>query len=99
MKAKEYFQKYDDAIWEESHDPAVHTDGPISKLFIDLSVEMKEILLKRNAKTNNAVDNVIREMNDKWNAIGRMFTKKYGESPLKENGFRIGMYTMLEANK
>ena len=87
MKAKEYFQKYDKPIWEEAHDPAIHTDGPTAKLYIDFALEMKEIMKVRNVQFDRGVFSIIREQNDKWNAIRSMFIKKYGVSPISHDGF------------
>lgn len=87
MKAKEYFQKYDKPIWEEAHDPAIHTDGPTAKLYIDFALEMKELMKDRNVQFDRGVFSIIREQNDKWNAIRNMFIKKYGVSPISHDGF------------
>ena len=87
MKAKEYFQKYDKPIWEEAHDPAIHTDGPTAKLYIDFALEMKELMKDRNVQFDRGVFSIIREQNDKWNAIRNMFIKKYGVSPISYDGF------------
>ena len=87
MKAKEYFQKYDEPIWKEAHDPAIHTDGPTAKLYIDFALEMREIIKTRNVQFDRGVFSIIREQNDKWNAICNMFIKKYGVSPISHDGF------------
>lgn len=87
MKAKEYFAKYDDAIWEEAHDPVMRTDGPMAQMFIDFSVEMKDLIEQRNIKSDRAVPALIEELNQKWNAVVGLFEKKYGMSPIKRNAF------------
>ncbi len=87
MKAKEYFAKYDDAIWEEAHDPVIRTDGPMAQLLIDFSGEMKYLIEHRNIKYDRAIPALIEELNQKWNAVAGLFEKKYGMSPIKRKGF------------
>ncbi len=53
-----------------------------------MNAEVKEICAKRKCKTDSATAAVIREMNDRWNAMIPMFEKYYdGRCPLKRNGF------------
>lgn len=85
MKAKEYFDNYGPTIMltkeEESNK---HLYG----LLLDMSTEVLEIAKKRSAKKNEAFAAILKEQNEKWNAVGRLFTKTYGNNPLAENGFR-----------
>lgn len=82
MKAKDYFEKYEERILNgDTQD--------ISDLFIEMTKESQEIIKRRNCKSNSAAAGVVREMNDKWNAIVAMFEKKYhGLSPLRRDGFK-----------
>ena len=96
MKAKEYFEKYDEDIWQEAHDPQVKTDGPMAKMFIDFSSEIKDIIKQRNIKSDRAVLALIEELNQKWNAVVRLFEKKYGVSPIKKDGFSIAYRKELD---
>lgn len=96
MKAKEYFRKYDEAVWAEAHDPEIHTDGPMAKMFIEFTIEMKEILNKRNVKFDKGVWGVIRDQNEKWNAVMNLFIKKYGETPITRDGFKTGIMQELD---
>ena len=91
MKAKEYFDKYDTLIWEEAHNEAVRNDGPMAQMFIEFSSEMKDIIKQRHIKVDSAVPGVIREQNQKWNAVVNMFEKKYGVSPINRNGFKTAI--------
>lgn len=84
MKAKDYFEKYENAIIE---DVKGNSTSGISKLLIELSEEVEAIYRKRGGKSNCALIGVIKELNQKWNAIGALFEKRYGASPLKRNGF------------
>ena len=84
MKAKEYFEKYDELIIKD------HIAGSIEsakKLLIELSVESKNICEARHVKRDAAVVSVLKETNQKWNAICSLYEKKYGVSPLNRNAF------------
>lgn len=95
MKAKEYFALYEEGIMEEAKSPEIITDGPVSKIFIAFNIEARDLIRSRNVKTDNGLFGVIREMNDKWNAVVNLFHKKYGVSPLKRDGFKIGWMSQL----
>lgn len=87
MKAKEYFAKYEEGIMKEATQTEVLTDGNIAKLYIEMFSEMKTIIEIRHIQNDNSLMSLIREQNDKWNAIERLFIKKYGVSPIAHNGF------------
>lgn len=82
MKAKEYFDKYEEKI--------LHGDTQqIYELFMEMVQESKKIMHERHCKTDSAVVGVVREMNDRWNSIVGMFEKKYdGLSPIKRDGYK-----------
>lgn len=85
MKAKEYFKNYGPLIiltqGEES-------DKHLKGLLLDMNTETLEVLKARGVKKNEAAVAVLKEQNDKWNAIGRLFKKTYGYNPLAEDGFK-----------
>lgn len=89
MKAKEYFAKYDPLIMgpvsEDDHDTAAQF---ATRLLMELSGEAKNMATTRNARTNSALGGIIRELNDRWNAIYNLFMSKYGVSPIKMNGIK-----------
>lgn len=85
MKAKEYFEKYNDAIVVEWNQGLSDT---IKILVSDLAVEIQNLWKSRNTSSKSATIAVIMETNQKWNAICRLFEKKYGRSPLKPNAFK-----------
>lgn len=58
---------------------------------------MKEILAKRHVKYDTGIWGVIKDQNDKWNAVMNLFIKKYGETPIARDGFSIAI--MKELNK
>lgn len=82
MKAKEYFEKYEEKI-------LCGETQPIYELFMEMAQEAKDIMKARGCKTDAAAVGVVKEMNDRWNAIVGMFEKKYhGLSPIRRNGYK-----------
>ena len=78
MKAIEYYEKYRTTI---------DTKKGIKELMIEMNNEAKELIKKRNAVTDNAGRSIIKELNQKWNALARIFEKAMGEPILVEDGF------------
>lgn len=96
MKAKEYFEKYNEAIYKEAQENSVTQDGPMAQMFIAFASEMKQIIKQRRVATDKGALSVINEQNQKWNAVTNLFIQKYGVSPIQRNGFYLGMKTQLE---
>ena len=86
MKAKEYFEKYEDLLIHATNDQA-YKDSSFN-VFMDFSKESTDVIESRKAKKNTAVIAVMKEQNDKWNSLCRLFEKKYGFSPLIKDGFK-----------
>ena len=84
MKAKDYFDKYESSFVENNCE---HSAKATRDLLIDMSEEVEKLYKARSGKTDSALAGVIKEINQKWNAVGSLFEKKYGVSPLKRNGF------------
>ena len=87
MKAKEYFEKYEGDIIKEAMSGDAKGDGPSAKMLIEFTKEMKQIIEARHVRIDRGVIHVIREQNQKWNAVANLFEKKYGVSPIKRDGF------------
>ena len=77
MKAVDYFIKYKEKIL---------TSGGIADLIIEMSNEIKEIAIKRSSN-DSAVISILKEMNQKWNALCVLLEKEYGKPILVRNGF------------
>lgn len=84
MKAKEYYAKYKDRIVSE--DDKVSLQG-VSDMLFAMCMESKELVAKRKVRSDCGAVAVLREMNDKYNAVCRMFEAEYGASPIKKDGF------------
>lgn len=88
MKAKEYFEKYNEKIMEEAVSPnADHSNGPAAQMYYDFVGELKEIIKPRKVRYDRGALSSIRELNQKWNAVVNLFEQKYGISPIKRDGF------------
>ena len=85
MKAKEYFDKYNENIYYETTNTG--DTNSVSMLLRDMLQELLDICKKRNVVLDSAAIAVAREQNDKWNAISRLFEKKYNVTILKKDGF------------
>ena len=94
MKAKEYFDKYEEKIRAAaSDDRALYF---ISKsLLIEFHNELSDMIKKRGITTDDGAVGAILEMNTKWNALGRRIEEKIGIPMLKRNGFRNIMVRQL----
>ena len=71
MKAKEYY----DIIMSFPQDPEGISQA-VSKIFIMMSTEAKELITKRKAVRGQAIAAIVREQNDKWNAIIAIYENK-----------------------
>lgn len=90
MKAKEYFEKYGADIYAESLTlRSSDKIGPsLQKMLAEFSAETKEIFTKRHGRRPGALKAVVLDQNEKWNALCRIFVQTYGESPLREDGWK-----------
>lgn len=83
MKAKEYYE----SIIAKNPQTADEMANAVGDVVIGLNREAAELFKKRNARRNDAVRAVIREQNNKWNAIVGLFEKKQGISPIRRNAY------------
>ena len=97
MKAKEYFEKYHEAIWAEAQANGAPEDGPTAMMYADFAMEIKDIIKQRNIQFDRAIPGIVRELNQKWNAVANMFEKKYGASPIARDGFAKAIKKQLNS--
>lgn len=83
-KAKEYYELYKVALMNEEK-----TLKAISDLIIELNAEVKELQRLRHVKFDRGLIPILKETNQKWNAIVRLFEKEFGESPIRPDGYKI----------
>jgi hypothetical protein len=79
MKAKDYVEKYKVEMFSDN---AERVTKAASELIFDLLKEVKTIMSIRNAKSNAALFSVLKEVNQKYNAICKTFPM------LKRDGFK-----------
>lgn len=85
MKAADYLEKYGAAM---SNITKITQDDAVSKLFIEMSGEVATILKDRKVVKSGGVIAVLKEVNDKWNAIISLYEKKWRlPAPIARNGF------------
>lgn len=87
MKAIDYYEKYGKAIYEERSGEEKSPESTY-RLIIAMSKEMKDLCDRRHVKRISAMAGVIKEMNERWNAICKLFEKEYGKSPIVRDGFK-----------
>lgn len=83
MKAKEYYEKFK-GLAEATDTEAGEICWSILMAFNE---DMLEVCKVRNVQRTEAVVGVIKEQNQKWNAMIHIFEKKHGECMLAPNGF------------
>lgn len=81
MKAKEYYKMIEETTTKDELLEVVN------KIIDCLNEEAKELMKSRHVKTDRRLVAILREMNDKWNAISALFEKNHGISPLARNAF------------
>lgn len=97
MKAKQYFVKYGDAIWKEFQETGENHDDALWKMFREFCMEVKELIELKHVSTDHGLEGIVKEQNEKWNAVGSLFLKVYGLNPLKRDGFQNGFREWLES--
>ena len=86
MKAKEYYEKYKTGLASADNE----TYLPAARgIIVDLLNETKAVMEARHVKFDKGLIPILREQNDKYKAIVRLFEKEYGASPLREDGFEL----------
>ena len=82
MKAKDYFDKYGEAIQREAMD--CNTETALA-MFVEFCKEVNDITAQRHVKTDRAAIAVIKEVNQKWNKLANLFEADCGCVLLKRN--------------
>lgn len=85
MKAKDYYEKYVHGIFQGQM--AADAIDDMYTMFKEFCTEAIDLCRTRHAIKDAAVAAVIREQNQKWNALERIFEEKHGFSPIKHDAF------------
>lgn len=84
MKAKEYFEKYEIRIMQDFI--ALKGYSGVADMLQEFFSEAIALAEQRHVKTDSGSIAILKEFNDKWNAVGRLFEKRYnGINPLRED--------------
>ena len=86
MKAIELYEKYKDQLDPKSS--LATRQEAVKNILLDLSTEVSKICEERKVQRISAVIAVIREQNQKWNALCNILLKLYGTELLIRNGFK-----------
>lgn len=92
MKAKEYYapiKKAIDAADKEAFDLAIET------MLICMVGEVENLRKKRNVRFDRGIFPIIKEMNDKWNAVVDLCEKDYGATPIIRDGYKKFMISEI----
>ena len=88
MKAVDYVNKYGEALTGEDHKKR---DEAANGLINDMMGELKDIMETRHISTDKGAFSVVKELNQKWNAINR----KLSIPVLTEDGFKKIMINQI----
>lgn len=83
MKAKDYYKK----IVEANPQTADEFGAITGEIVSGLNKEAKELIISRKAQRNDAVRGIVRELNNKWNAIVNLYEKDHDFSPFRRNAY------------
>lgn len=87
MKAVEYYEEYGEKLMADYNVTSEMVMDNIIALFIAFCDEVSILCETRKVRTNEAVASILKEQNQKWNALCWIFVKKHGFSPITDNGF------------
>ena len=89
MKAKEYLAKFEADCLDVGEKKATFS------LIFEFMKEIKPLIELRNGRSNAAIESIIRELNQKWNALCRLDAKKR----FKRNGFVLFCKARIEKDE
>ena len=81
MKAKDYFEKYEERIMKKD----AHSIKALEDMVEEFCVETEKLIKDRHIKLVGGMVGVMKEQNQKWNALCNLFVKKHGISVLKRD--------------
>lgn len=88
MRATEYFEKYDQPLMEVFLIGGEKAEDAAGDFAGEFFREMGDICEMRHVTLMSGLKGVVKDQNNKWNKVVRLFTAKYGFSPIKQDGFK-----------
>lgn len=98
IKAKEYYILIKKDI---ESDTAEGLHNAANTMFLGMNKELLELTEKRHVRFDRGMFSIIKELNDKWNAVVSLIEKDYAMSPILRDGYKkfwIGKIPGLEGN-
>lgn len=92
MKAIDYFEQFKPSDNSDLIPETLLSVSEVYSLLNALNEETLELIKIRHIKYDRALPALLDEQNAKWNAISRLFEKKYGKTPLAKDGFKRFWY-------
>ena len=80
MKSQEYFEKY----FANESNPAV-LEKNCKAMLLDFLKEYDVLKKQRNMKTVDGLVGIVRELNEKWNAVAGRVERKFSVKLIKRN--------------
>lgn len=80
MKSQEYFEKYFENV--KSFEEITENS---KAMFRDIPKEFDELKDRRKCKTLDGIVGIVRELNDKWNAVAGKVERKFSTKVIKRN--------------
>ena len=84
MKAKGYFEKYEARLTSNKEEVATQAASELFQCLLDDFVNLCHV---RHISSFESFYKTMKEVNNKWNAIVKLFEKKYKVSPILKDGF------------
>lgn len=84
MKAQEYYVKYRDTLHSPDRDVGLKAT---SDFLMELNREVKHLLDARKCRNAASFIGVLKEVNQKYNAVMNRFERDFGAAPLVRDGF------------
>lgn len=84
MKAQEYYAKYRDTLSSPDQDVSLKAT---SDFLMELNREVKPLVDARKCRNTASFIGVLKEVNQKYNAVMNRFEKERGAAPLVRDGF------------
>ena len=82
MKAVEYFEKHKILLCLVT---VTEVEAEVFSILNEFNHETMDIVNKRHVSRNEAVVSVVREQNQKWNAVVRLFEKENPLVPIRKD--------------
>ena len=92
MKAKEYYAKYKAGLMSADEEIFLST---IREFLSELFNEINTIKEARHVRFDSGFFPILREQNEKYKAVVRLFEKEYGSSPIREDGLELFLEHMM----